>query len=77
MDKIEQELKEFKEIRRGLAILFLALLTMEGNALFKYVDKKDKLLENLMILGLLGLILLGIGIIIVSFKIWRLLKNEW
>jgi len=76
MDNREEKLKEFKEIRRGLSILFLAILTIEGNILLKFVETKSKLLEKIMIFGVIGIILLGIGIVGVSFKIWRLLKNE-
>ena len=75
MDIKEERLKEFKEVRRGLAILFLAVLTIEGNLLLKYIETKDTLLSKIMIFGLIGLILLAVGIFILSIPIWRIVKN--
>jgi len=75
MELKEEKIKELKEIRRGFAILFLAVLTIEGNILLKYIENKDILLEKIMIFGLFALILLSVAIFILSLPIWRLLKN--
>ena len=76
MDIKEERLKELKEIRRGLAILFLAVLTFSGNLLSKYLDNlENEVLKNTLILLSLSLLFILSGLIIISIPIWRMLKN--
>ncbi len=76
MELKEEKLKELKEIRRGFGILLLAILTFSGTILPKYVDTHDFLLKQILFFSSFSIVILITGIIIISIKIWRLIKLD-
>ena len=76
MELKDEKLKELKEIRRGFGILLLAILTFSGTILPKYVDTHDLLLKQILFFSSFSIVILITGIIIISIKIWRLIKLD-
>ena len=76
MDKREEKLRELKEIRRAIGIVFLAILTFLGNVLSKYLEQPDKAIYvQVMVFIFILLIFLFILLLVLSLAIWRNLKN--
>ncbi len=76
MDIKEEKLKELKEIRRAIGIVFLAVLTFLGNILTKYLDNPSNIMyKKASILLFFILVFLFITLILISIPIWRYLKN--
>ncbi len=76
MNLKEERLKELKEIRRGIGILFLAILTFTGNLFNKYIENfENEEIKNSLIMLFLSLLFLFLGLILISIPIWRILRN--
>ena len=76
MDIKEEKLKELKEVRRAVGIVFLAVLTFLGNVLAKYLDNPSNIMyKKASILLFFILVFLFITLILISIPIWRYLKN--
>ncbi len=76
MDIKEERLKELKEIRRAVGIVFLAVLTFFGNIIYKYLDNPENVLyKQTFFIALAILVILFFLIIIISIPIWRIIHN--
>ncbi|EDP73877.1 hypothetical protein [Hydrogenivirga sp. 128-5-R1-1] len=76
MDIKEEKLKELKEVRRAIGIVFLAVLTFLGNIIYKYLDNPENTLyKQTFFITLSILVILFFLIIIISIPIWRIIRN--
>jgi len=76
MDIREEKLKELKEIRRAVGIVFLAVLTFLGNIIYKYLDNPENVAyKQTFFIALVILVILFFMIIIISIPIWRIIRD--
>ncbi len=76
MDIKEERLKEFKEVRRAIGIVFLAVLTFFGNVIDKYLQNPGNLVyKKAIFFVFFVIVILLFTIILVSIPIWRIIRN--
>ncbi len=76
MDIKEERLKEFKEVRRAIGIVFLAVLTFFGSVIDKYLQNPENLVYKKAIFFIFFVIvILLFTIILISIPIWRIIRN--